>query len=169
MIAVKGNQPSLHRLIKQQASTSRHASRHITRERTRNRVTTRTVQVFQPLTGNHQQWSGLKSLIQVERTGTRAGKAYRQVAYYISSLTCHARDFALGIRGHWGIENRLHWVKDMVFHEDRSRIRSGNAPANCSIIFSFALNILRDNGYASITSAHRFLAHNLDKLFSLVE
>jgi predicted transposase YbfD/YdcC len=169
VIAVKGNQPSLHRLIKQQVSSSHPASRHIARERTRNRVTTRTVQVFEPLTGNYQPWSGLKSLIQVERTGTRSGKPYCQVAYYISSLTGRAVDFARGIRGHWGIENRLHWVKDMVFHEDRSRIRSGNAPANCSIIFSLALNILRDQGYASITSAHRFLAHNLDKLFSLME
>lgn len=77
-------------------------------QRTRNRVTTRTVQVFNHLTCIHHQWVGLKSLIKVERTGTRAGKPYHQVAYYISSLECSAVDFAHGIRGHWAIENRLH-------------------------------------------------------------
>ncbi|MBD2604040.1 hypothetical protein H6G81_05730 [Scytonema hofmannii FACHB-248] len=54
-------------------------------ERTRDRVTTRTVEVFNDLNGISREWVGLKSLLKVERTGTRAGKAYHQVAYYISS------------------------------------------------------------------------------------
>ena len=73
----------------------------------------------------------MKSLIKVERNGTRAG-TYHQVAYYISSLVRSATDFAKGIRGHWGIENRLHWLKDVIFDEDHSTIRMGNAPANLS-------------------------------------
>ncbi|MBW4672297.1 MAG: transposase [Cyanomargarita calcarea GSE-NOS-MK-12-04C] len=72
--------------------------------------------------------------MKVERIGTRAGKAYHQVAYYISSLVSSATDFAQGIRGHWGIENSLHWVKDVIFDVreaalkelDHSRIRMGN-------------------------------------------
>ena len=102
------------------------------------RVTTRTVQVFNDLTGISNQWIGLNLLIKVERTGTRAGKPYHQVAYYISSLVHSAVDFAHGIRGHWKIENCLHWVKDMVFDEDRSTIRKGDAPANCSIVLAIA-------------------------------
>ena len=103
---------------------------------------------------------------------------YHQVAYYISSLESSAIDFAYGIRGHWGIENRLHGVKDVVFGEDRSLIRQGNAPANRSLILAIAkrcceaqiaLNVLPRNGYSSITSAQRFLSNDLDKLFSLVE
>jgi predicted transposase YbfD/YdcC len=127
------------------------------------------VQVFNDLTGISQEWVGLKTLIKVERTGTRAGKPYHQVAYYISSLMCSAVDFAHGIRGHWGIENRLHWVKDVIFDEDRSAIRMGNAPANRSVILAIALNVLRRNGYSSITSAQRLIANDIDKLFSLVE
>jgi hypothetical protein len=89
-------------------------------------VTTRTVEVFNDLNGISREWVGLKSLLKVERTGTRAGKAYHEVAYYISSLVRSAVDFAQGIRGHWEIENRLHWVKDVVFNEDVSTIHMGN-------------------------------------------
>jgi hypothetical protein len=74
-----------------------------------------------------------------------------------------------GIRGHWGIENRLHWVKDVVFDEDRSTIHMGQAPANLSLLRAIMLNVLRRSGYSSITSAQRFLANDIDKILSLVE
>lgn len=84
-------------------------------------------------------------------------------------LVSSALNFAKGIRGHWGIENRLHWVKDMVFDEDNSAIRKGNAPANCSVILAIVLNVLRRRGYSSITCAQRFLANDIDKILTLVE
>ncbi|WP_414586789.1 transposase [Scytonema sp. PCC 10023] len=73
------------------------------------------------------------------------------------------------MRTHWGIENRLHWVKDVVFEEDNSTIRKGNAPANLSVMRTIALNVLRRNGYSSITSAQRFISNDIDKLLSLVK
>ena len=108
-------------------------------------------------------------MIKVERTGTRAQHKYHEVVCYISSLTLKAREFSQGIRGHWGIENRLHWVKDVVFNGDDSNIRAGNAPGNFSIVRAIALNILRRNGHAFITSAQRFLSNDIDKLLRLVE
>jgi len=178
VIAVKGNQKNLHRQIRLKTENAPPTSRYIATEHTRNRVTTRTVQVFHDLTGISHEWMGLKSLIKVERTGTRGGNPYHQVAYYISSLVRNAVDFADGIRGHWGIENRLHWVKDVVFDEDRSTIHTGQAPANLSLLRAIAkrcceaqiaLNVLRRSGYSSITSARRFLANDIDKILSLVE
>ncbi len=80
-----------------------------------------------------------------------------------------AEKFAQGIRGHWGIENRLHWVKDVVFQEDNSKIRMSNAPANLSVMKAIAINILRRNGHTSITIAQRFLSNDIDKLLTLVE
>lgn len=103
MIAAKANQRNLSRQIQHTTVHLRPTSRHIMSERTRNRVTTRTVEVFHDLTGISQQWIGLKSLIKVERIGTRAGKPYHQIAYLISSLVRSASDFADGIRGHWGV------------------------------------------------------------------
>jgi predicted transposase YbfD/YdcC len=121
------------------------------------------------LNGIDPQWTQIKSLIRVERVGTRGGKQYHEIVCYISSLISTAQEFASGIRGHWGIENRLHRVKDVVLNEDNSTIRMGNAPANLSIIRAMVLNLLRRNGYPSITIAQRFLSHDIDKLIALME
>lgn len=169
VIAVKDNQPNLHQHIQRVAAMKKPASRDISIERTRDRVTKRTVEVFHDLTGIHPAWIGIKSLIKVERVGIRMGKKYHETVCYVSSVLRTAQEFANGIRGHWGIENRLHWVKDVVFKEDASTIRKGNAPANLSIIRTIAINILRRNNYTSITSSQRFLSHDIDKLIHLVE
>lgn len=169
MIAVKDNQPKLHNHIKRVASERKPTSFDIRTEKTRDRVTTRKVEVFDDLKGIDPEWTGIKSLIKVERTGTRAGKEYHEIICYISSLMLSAKEFSQGIRGHWGIENRLHWVKDVVYNEDHSNIRTGNGAANLSIVKAIALNIFRRNGHASITTGTRFLSHDIDKLLQLVE
>ncbi len=89
--------------------------------------------------------------------------------YYISSLVSKATTFALGIRQHWGIENRLHWVKDVVFGEDTAPLSNYNVATNWSIIRNIAINLARKGGYDSLTKAERFLAHDIDKLFLLLE
>lgn len=169
MIAVKENQPKLYRHIQQVSTQKAPVNRYITREKKRDRLTTRTIEVFQNLAGINPQWPGIQSLIRVERVGTRGDKLYHETSYYISSRICTAQEFSSRIRGHWGIENRLHWVKDVVFHEDSSTIFIGHAPPNLSLIRAIAINLLRRNGYDSITKAHRFLSNSLDKLFHLME
>lgn len=64
------------------------------------------------------KWGQINSLIKVERTGTRGQQDYEHCAYYLSSLSVSAEIFASKIRGHWLIENQLHWVKDVFFQED---------------------------------------------------
>jgi len=168
VIAVKSNQKRLYQQIQLTTEQVTPSSVDITTERRSDRLTTRTVSVFDDLSGINSEWIGLARLVKVERLGTRAGKPYHQIAYYISSLCVSAAKFAQGIRGHWGIENRLHWVKDVVFEEDRSRMRLGNAPANLSIIRSLAIAILRYHGYSSITTAVRMIGHNLERIFLLI-
>ena len=131
--------------------------------------TCRLVSVFADLHGIDFDWLGAKSCIQVERIGIRSGKQYLQTSYYISSLVAKAMTFAEGIRQHWGIENRLHWVKDVIAGVDAAPFRNSNAATNWSIIRNIALNIARMSGYDSLTKAERFLAHDIDKLFSLLE
>jgi predicted transposase YbfD/YdcC len=169
VIAVKDNQPKLHRHLQRIAAFHKPKSRYIQTEKTKNRLTTRTVEVFDDLNGIDRSWVGIKSLIRVERNGTRGGQPYHEVVCYISSLINPAREFACGIRGHWSIENCLHWIKDVVMKEDDSKIRMGNAPANLSILRAFAINILRRNGHFSITIAQRFISNDIDKLLALVE
>ncbi len=152
VIAVKDNQPKLHRHIKRVAALRSPASRYIATEKTRDRLTTRTVEVFHDLNGIDLGWTGIKSLIRVERVGTRGRKQYHEVVCYISSLIRTAQEFACGIRGHWSIENCLHWVKDVVLDEDDSTIRLGNAPANLSVIRAIAQGALRRAQSLSIYS-----------------
>ena len=66
-----------------------------------------------------------------------------ETRYYISSLLAEARALLQAMRSHWGVENRLHWVLDMAFREDESRIRTGHAARNLSILRRLALNLLR--------------------------
>ncbi|WP_335645191.1 ISAs1 family transposase [Azospirillum humicireducens] len=63
--------------------------------------------------------------------------------YYLCSTTLDAETFARAVRAHWGIENRLHWVLDVVFHDDLTRLRSGNGPQNMAIIRHIAMNLVR--------------------------
>lgn len=78
----------------------------------------------------------------VESEVERDGKIERETRYYVCSAPLSAAMFGRVVRGHWGIENRLHWVLDVVFREDLARLRSGNAPANMAIVRHTALNLL---------------------------
>ena len=169
VITVKRNQPQLLARIKTITEDQKPCDRFVDIEKIRGRTTCRIVSVFTDLRGIDISWLGLKSLIQVERIGIRSGKKYLQTNYYISSLVSKATNFAHGIRQHWGIENRLHWIKDVVFGEDTAPLINYNAATNWSIIRNIAINLARMCGYDSLTKAQRFLAHDIDKLFLLLE
>lgn len=89
------------------------------------------------------EWEGLKSVGVVEAKRTVGGKASVERRYYLSSLSNDAGRFAKAVRGHWGVENRLHWVLDVVFGEDDSRARSGYATENLAATRRLAINLLR--------------------------
>lgn len=91
------------------------------------------------------EWPALQSLvrIQAERLHRATGEVERETRYYISSLKPDAPRLNRAIRQHWGIENSLHWVLDVAFHEDQSRKRAGHAAQNFSLINRIALNLLK--------------------------
>ena len=92
-----------------------------------------------------EKWTGLKSIGMVESIREINGECSNEKRYYISSLKCDAEKFGNAVRSHWGIENSLHWVLDIAFREDESRIRKGSAPENFAAIRHIALNLLRNN------------------------
>lgn len=92
-----------------------------------------------------ENWPGLKSLGMVERTREINGESSHEKRYYISSLDCNAQVFGDAVRQHWGIENSVHWVLDIAFREDESRIRKGSGPENFAVIRHIALNLLKEN------------------------
>jgi len=89
-------------------------------------------------------FQGLRTIAMVESTVERGGKVSVTKRYYISSAVLGAERFAEAVRGHWGIENSLHWVLDVIFREDRSRLRKGDGAKNMATVRHFALNLVRN-------------------------
>jgi len=96
-------------------------------------------------------WSGLKRVGMVESERRLPGQSTSiERRYYLVSLDGDVQRFAQCVRSHWGIENQVHWVLDMAFNEDASRIRKDHAPANLAIIRHIALNLLRQDSSSKV-------------------
>lgn len=87
-------------------------------------------------------WAGLQTVVMVVRVRQLWNKTTREVQFYLSSLPCDAVRIGRAIRAHWGIENQLHWVLDVTFGEDASRIRNGHSPENFSLMRRMAISLL---------------------------
>jgi predicted transposase YbfD/YdcC len=153
VLAVKGNQPTLHEgivgffLDHMDDDFARvNVSRHETIEHGHGRDEHRTYYVCDVPDDlpDRARWTGLKRIGVAISDTVRGGKACDDVRYYILSKKLGARSFGAAVRGHWGIENSLHWQLDMSFGEDRSRIRKGHADANFAIIRRMALSLLKN-------------------------
>lgn len=89
------------------------------------------------------KWEGLKSVGMVEAVREVGGQTTLERRYYLSSLSLDIAQFARAVRGHWGIENKVHWVMDVCFREDQSRARAGFAAENLATLRRLALNMLQ--------------------------
>jgi len=92
---------------------------------------------------DYKSWTGLHSLAKVVSERRLADKTEVETRYFISSLSANARQLLRGIRAHWQIENSLHWVLDVAFGEDDSRVRKDHGPQNFAILRQLALNLLK--------------------------
>lgn len=89
------------------------------------------------------KWEGLRSVGVVEAVREMKGKISTERRYYLSSLSCDITRFAKAVRGHWGVENKVHWHMDVSFGEDQSRARTGHAAENLATLRRLALNLLK--------------------------
>jgi predicted transposase YbfD/YdcC len=89
------------------------------------------------------RFPGLAMIGMVEAEVEREGKTSLSRRYYLSSAPLSAQQFAAAARAHWGVENRLHWVRDVVFHDDLMRLRTENGPANMAVLTHFILNLVK--------------------------
>lgn len=153
LLAVKGNQEHLEEdVIAAFAAVDEGHSpvslrTHTEQAQGHGRVETRWTQVMAvPATlRNQEAWQDIATIARCTRTYTERGVEKSEVRYFISSLPPQAKKIARAIRGHWGIENGLHWVLDMYFAEDRNRARAGNAAANLGLLRRWVLSLLQRN------------------------
>ena len=89
------------------------------------------------------EWPDVAAVVQVNREREVGGERVTTTHYYLTSYAGTAAELGRWVRGHWGIENGLHWVLDVVFREDRSRIREENAGANLAMVRRVAVSLLR--------------------------
>ena len=116
------------------------------------------------------EFAGAAQVAQVRRTVTKKGKKTVEVVYLITS----ARDaspatLAAWIRGHWEIENKLHWVRDVTYQEDKSLVRTASAPRVMASLRNLAIGLLRLDGHSNIAAANRHHARDPQRTLRLLQ
>lgn len=166
LIGLKENQPTLYKTAQTKLQQDIPLSSVTTVENVHSRTVQRECKVFAAPEQMQKKWSGLKTFVVVERQGERNGQPFYERQFYICSQYLNAQQLLADIQGHWGIENRLHWVRDVTFSEDFPPRRGGNAPVNWSILHNFFITIARQLGFRTIPQAQRALSNQLHKVFS---
>jgi predicted transposase YbfD/YdcC len=152
LIAVKANWPNLHGEIGRFfAAPSGPLDQAVTTDGDHGRIETRRHFISHDVgwLSTDRRFPGeprfpdLAAIAMVEAEVERDGKTTRSRRFYLASAPLDAHTFARAVRAHWGIENRLHWVMDVVFHDDLARLRTDNGPENMAVVKHMALNLVR--------------------------
>ena len=169
MVKVKGNQKGLLTRMTNRVKTGKAIDSYKKTEQNRGREETRIVKMYPVPVSVKQDWPKARSIAYVKRITIRKGRKTTTVSYYLTSLKIRASAMAKGIRSHWAIENGLHYVKDVVTHEDAIQIKNTDAAATLSMIRNMAINIFRLNNCSSIKNAIRSYGGNLNLLLKWIE
>ena len=178
VLALKANHPTLHAAVHELFLDHVEddfrripVSRFETHEKSHGRVEHRTyLQLTAPRTlPGYDEWKGLRSVGVAVRRYQVDGTEHSDVRYYISSLRRNGKQFARAVRGHWGIENTLHWSLDVTYREDESRIRKRNLAQNLSWIRRITLSLIKQNpGKESNVMKRRMAGWSLGYLMQLL-
>lgn len=167
VLTVKNNQPGLRAALAGLPWSKIPAQRAT--EHSHGRTVTRTIKAVQAPAWI--EFSGAAQIVQVRRTRTTKGKRSTEVVYLICSrsmIQAPPEMVAAWIQSHWAIENRLHWVRDVTFDEDRSQIRTGSGPAMMAALRNLAISLHRLAGATNIAAALRYHARDPQRLIKLL-
>jgi predicted transposase YbfD/YdcC len=174
VLAVKGNQPTPHEGIEgffgehmERDFEDVEASVHQTSEKGHGRLEDRFYYVCPAPKDlpDRERWPELKAVGMAINITIRDGEERSAARYYILSRKMSARRFGEAVRGHWSIENRLHWRWDVTFQEDQCRVRKDHADANCSILRRTALSLLKNNKTKKVGVKNKRLSAGWDDAY----
>jgi predicted transposase YbfD/YdcC len=166
VMTVKANMPALHRKLKKLPWAAVPAFPAVSTDH--GRRARRTIKVT--LVPAWIEFDGAAQVAQVRRTVTKKGKKTVEVVYLITSdPDADPATLAAWVRGHREIENRLHWVRDVTYQEDKSLVRTGNAPRVMASLRSLAISILRLDGHSNIAAANRHHARDPQRTLTLLQ
>jgi predicted transposase YbfD/YdcC len=168
VISIKANQGTLYRQVVQQAQTTLPRERIVQSESGHGRTIQRTVSTLDLADELKAKWAGAQQAVHIHYVGQRQGKPYEEDLYYLTSLNWEASALMARIRAHWGIENRLHWVKDVVLQEDAASIQTPAAASLMAILRNLVVSLFRAHGYPSIVKAIDLLSHDFDRLLPML-
>ncbi len=147
ILAVKGNQKELHQNLKDSFRFLIPVDEYTDTDYGHGRIENRKCTVISDLSmiEDKDNWKGIKTLVRIdsERIMKATGEIEKESRLYISSLEAVAEKIGTSVREHWGIENKVHWILDVAFNEDKSRKRKGAAAQNYSTLNRIALNLLK--------------------------
>jgi predicted transposase YbfD/YdcC len=155
VLGLKGNQSNLHEAVDDYFTTAQqHAFKSVPHayteeiDKDHGRLEIRRYWISEDLSSvpKTDLWMGLRSIGMVERECYQGDKTTLERRFFIASIPADAKLFAKAVRGHWGIENTLHWRLDVTLSEDASRIRKGNGPAMMTSIRHLCLNLFEREG-----------------------
>ena len=176
VLALKGNQEALHQAViasidEQLEGELEGAQEHVTVETGHGREETRTYLQLPAPEGlpGFGLWKALRTIAVVTSLCIRDGKQAAEVRYYISSLTMDVKRLARAVRGHWGVENGCHWILDVTYREDESRIREEALRENFAWLNRFTLSLLKQHpDRTSIAMKRRSCGWNDDYLMQVL-
>ncbi|NLH70822.1 MAG: ISAs1 family transposase [Brooklawnia sp.] len=116
-------------------------------------------------------YPGTRQVLRIRRTRTINGKRHTEVVFLLCSksmLQAQPEQVADWIQGHWHVENRLHWVRDVSHGEDRQQLRTGNGPAVMASMRNLAITLLRLAGWDNIAEACRYHSRHLERTVNLL-
>ena len=166
VMTVKGNMPTLYRQLKKLPWTSIPAVSTVSTGH--GRRARRTIKAV--LAPAWIGFAGAAQVAQLRRTVTANGKKTVEVVYLITSdRDADPATLAAWARSHWEIENCLHWVRDVTYQEDKSLVRTGNAPRVMASLRSLAISLLRLDGHVNIAAANRHHARDPQRTLKLLQ
>ena len=173
VLALKGNQSLTHDEVEnyflQALAIDFEGVEHdcfVSLEKNHGRIEKRTVYATADLNWlpSKDQWANLTSITMVVSERTIKGKTFKEIRFYLSSLPPVASRLAHAIRTHWGIENKVHWILDVTFGEDKNQL-SGNGAENFSLLSKIALNLLKQDKTAKLSIPNKRFKASMDQAY----